>query len=68
MRFFCYFKRGEGKRHTAEMTDMMRQIRRRADRESSRRKQPGRIKLAVRVAPSLAENLEKGIDLREWLE
>lgn len=51
MRFFCYFKRGEGKRHTAEMTDMMRQIRRRADRESSRRKQPGRIKLAVRVAP-----------------
>lgn len=67
MRFFCYFKRGEGKRHTTEMTNMMRQIRRRVDRESARRKQPGRIKLAVRVAPSLAENLEKGIDLREWL-
>ena len=32
MRFFCYFKRGEGKRHTAEMTDMMRQIRRRWQR------------------------------------
>lgn len=68
MRFFCYFKRGEGPRHTAEMTDMIRQIRRRADRESARRKQPGRIRIAVRVAPSLAENLEKGIDLRQWLD
>ncbi len=67
MRFFCYFKRGEGKKHTAEMTDMMRQIRLRVDRESHRRNREGRIRLAVRVAPSIEENIEKGIDLRQWI-
>ncbi len=67
MRFFCYFKRGEGRKHAADMTSMMRQIRKHVERESHRRTQSGRIQLAVRVAPTLEENLEQGIDLRQWI-
>lgn len=67
MRFFCYFKRGEGRKHTADMTSMMRQIRKQIDRESSHRSREGRIRLAVRVAPSIKENIEQGIDLRQWI-
>lgn len=67
MRFFCYFKRGEGHKHTADMTRMMQQIRQRVERESRHRNREGRIHLAVRVAPSLEENLQQGIDLRLWI-
>lgn len=67
MRFFCYFQRGEGPKHTEEMTELLRKIRRVANKEARNRKQGGKIRLAVRVAPSVAENLEKGIDIRQWL-
>jgi hypothetical protein len=65
MRFFCYFKSGEGKNHTTEMTQWMRQIRQAVDKESRRRHH--KILLAARVAPTLKDNLRNGLDLREWL-
>lgn len=65
MRFFCYFKPGEGSRHCEEMTAMLRQVSRAIRRESRRLGRP--IRLAVRVAPSLAENMEKSLDVRQWL-
>lgn len=66
MRFFCYFKTGEGQNHTAEMTQFMQQIRQLVDNESRRRHH--KILLAARVAPTLKDNLRNGLDVKEWLK
>ena len=66
MRFFCYFKTGEGAGHLDEMTQMMREIRKIVDDESLKRNK--KILLAVRVAPTLADNFRNGIDIRGWLD
>lgn len=66
MRFFSYFKTGEGPGHVQEMTQMMREIRSVVDEES--RKRNKKILLAVRIAPTLADNMRNGIDVREWLK
>lgn len=66
MRFFCYFRRGEGAKHADDMTQMMREIRQVIQLEGQKAGHP--IKLAVRVAPSIGENMGKGLDIRQWLQ
>jgi hypothetical protein len=66
MRFFCYFKSGEGIKYTKEMTQMMRDIHKIIVEES--KKQHKKILLAVRVAPTVEDNMRNGIDIREWLK
>ena len=66
MRFFCYFQQGEGWQHHEEMTQLVRDMRKAVEKAS--RKKGKSIVFAVRVAPSLAENKEKGLDVKGWLQ
>ena len=66
LRFFCYFKQGQGRNHTAEMTDMVRQMR--AVTDSIGKAKGHKILLAARVAPVLDDDLREGLDVREWLK
>ncbi len=66
LRFFFYFKKGEGRSHTADLTEMVRRMRVAVD--SLSQVKGHKILLAARVAPNLEDNLEKGIDVREWLK
>jgi len=65
LRFFVYFKPGEGHKYTKEMTQFVSDVRKKIDEISTRTGH--QILLAVRVAPKLSENMEKGLDVREWL-
>lgn len=66
MRFFCFFKSGDGANHVEEMTQMVRDTRKIIDKESKKRHK--KILLAVRVAPTIEDNLRNGIDIRQWLK
>lgn len=66
LRFFCYFKQGRGRSHTAEMTDMVRCMR--AVTDSIGKAKGHKILLAARVAPVNDNNLDQGLDVRQWLK
>ena len=66
LRFFCYFKQGQGRSHTAEMTDMVRRMR--AVTDSVSKAKGHKILLAARVAPVNDNNLDQGLDVRQWLK
>ena len=66
LRFFCYFKQGQGRSHTAEMTDMVRRMR--CVTDSLSKVKGHRIMLAARVAPVNDNNLDQGLDVRQWLK
>lgn len=66
MRFFVYFKPGEGPQHKEEMTQFLRNIRKKVELEATRRHR--KIILGVRVAPTLKDNMRNGLDIRKWLK
>lgn len=66
MRFFVYFKPGEGQKNTELMTQLLRDIRKKVNETAALKHK--KILLSVRVAPTLEENLSRGLDIREWLK
>lgn len=65
MRFIVYFKSGTGQQNAPLMTQLVKDIRKKVDEVSARRGK--KILLSARVAPTVEENLMKGLDIREWL-
>lgn len=65
MRFIVYFKSGTGKENAPLMTQLVKDIRKKVDEVSEKRGK--KILLTARVAPTVKQNLDKGIDVREWL-
>lgn len=65
MRFIVYFKSGTGQQNAPLMTQLIKDIRKKVDEVSVRRGK--KILLSARVAPTVEENLMKGLDIREWL-
>lgn len=65
MRFIVYFKTGTGEANAPLMTDLVSQIRAKVDELSAQRGK--KILLSARVAPTVEQNLMKGLDIREWL-
>ncbi|MDD4114964.1 MAG: hypothetical protein PHG27_05115 [Massilibacteroides sp.] len=66
MRFFVYFKPNEGAQNSLLMTQLLRDIRKKVNEVSARRHK--KILLSARVAPTLKDNVMKGLDIREWLK
>ncbi len=66
MRFIVYFKSGTGPQNAPLMTQLIRDIRKKADEVSKRRGK--KILLSARVAPTVEENMMKGLDIRTWLK
>ena len=66
MRFIVYFRTGEGKDKAPLMTDLVRRVRAKAD--SAAQACGHRILLAARVPVTFGECLEKGLDVRTWVE
>lgn len=65
MRFIVYFKSGTGPQNAPLMTELVKNIRKKVDEVSA--KQGRKILLSARVAPTIEQNLTKGLDIREWL-
>lgn len=65
MRFIVYFTSGTGTQNAPLMTQLVKDIRKKVDEVSERRGK--KIMLSARVAPTVEENLMKGLDIREWL-
>jgi len=65
MRFIVYFKMGEGRKNAPLMTQLVKDIRAKADAVSARRGK--KILLSVRVPPTIEACLDKGLDIQEWL-
>ena len=63
-RFQIFFPPGEAERNAHFITDMLVQVRKRLDSLGEKRKQ--RLKLVVRVPPSLKNCLWSGLDISEW--
>jgi hypothetical protein len=65
MRFIVYFKMGEGRKNAPLMTQLVKDIRAKADEVSTRRGK--KILLSVRVPPTVEACLDKGLDIQEWV-
>ena len=65
MRFIVYFQSGTGPQNAPLMTQLVKDIRKKVDEVSA--KQGRKILLSARVAPTVEQNLMKGLDIREWL-
>jgi len=65
MRFFLYFKSGEGEKNAPLMTDLVKAVKAKIDELSAKRGK--KILLSARVAPDLGFSLKKGLDLKEWV-
>ncbi len=65
MRFIVYFKSGTGPQNAPLMTQLVKDIRQKVDKTSI--KQGRKILLSARVAPTVEQNMMKGLDIREWL-
>lgn len=65
MRFIVYFKSGTGPQNAPLMTQLVKDIRQKVDEVSA--KQGKKILLSARVAPTVEQNMMKGLDIREWL-
>lgn len=65
MRFIVYFKSGEGRKNAYLITEMLKEVRKKVDYLSAKRGK--KILLSARVASTVDQNLEKGLDVREWL-
>jgi hypothetical protein len=65
MRFFLYFKSGEGQKNSPLMTDLVKAVKAKIDELSAKRGK--KILLSARVAPDLDFCLKKGLDLKEWV-
>ena len=65
MRFIVYFKSGTGPQNAPLMTQLVKDIRQKVDEVSA--KQGRKILLSARVAPTVEQNMMKGLDIREWL-
>ena len=66
MRFIVYFRTGEGKDKAPLITELVRRVRAKADSVSTACGH--RILLAARVPVNFNECLEKGLDVRTWVE
>ena len=66
MRFIVYFRTGEGAQKAPLLTDLVRRVRAKADSVSAACGH--RILLAARVPVRFEECLEKGLDVKAWLE
>ncbi|WP_293667324.1 hypothetical protein [uncultured Parabacteroides sp.] len=65
MRFIVYFKSGTGPQNAPLMTQLVKDIRKKVDEVSAKRGK--KILLSARVAPTVEQNMMKGLDVREWL-
>ena len=65
MRFIVYFKSGTGVKNAPLLTQFVKDVRKKVDEISA--KQGRKILLSARIAPTVEQNLMKGIDIREWL-
>jgi len=66
MRFFVYCKPGQGKANAANMTQWMREIRKKVNEISIQKHK--KILLTARVAPTLEANMSRGLDVRQWIK
>jgi len=66
MRFFVYCKPGHGESIAPDMTQWMREIRKKVDEISIHKHK--KILLTARVAPTLEANMSRGLDVRQWLK
>ena len=65
MRFFVYFRADEARANSQIMTQFLCQVRSLVDSVSAVLGRP--LLLSARVAPTLAYNMEKGLDVAEWV-
>lgn len=65
MRFFVYFRADEARANSQIMTQFLCQIRSLVDSVSAVLGRP--LLLSARVAPTLAYNMKKGLDVAEWV-
>ncbi len=66
MRFIVLFKSGEGRGKAPLMTDLVRQVKQSIDSLSHLRGR--KILLAVRLPVTVEGSLEKGLDVRRWVD
>ena len=65
MRFFVYFRADEARANSQIMTQFLCQVRSLVDSCAASLGRP--LLLSARVAPTLAYNMEKGLDVAEWV-
>ena len=65
MRFFVYFRADEAVANSQIMTQFLCQVRTLVDSCAASLGRP--LLLSARVAPTLADNMEKGLDVAEWV-
>ena len=65
MRFFVYFRADEARANSQIMTQFLCQVRTLVDSVSAVLGRP--LLLSARVAPTLAYNMKKGLDVAEWV-
>ena len=65
MRFFVYFRADEARANSQIMTQFLCQVRTLVDSCATSLGRP--LLLSARVAPTLASNMEKGLDVAEWV-
>lgn len=65
MRFFVYFRADEARANSQIMTQFLCQVRTLVDSCAASLGRP--LLLSARVAPTLAYNMEKGLDVAEWV-
>ena len=65
MRFFVYFRADEARANSQIMTQFLCQVRALVDSCAASLGRP--LLLSARVAPTLAYNMEKGLDVAEWV-
>ncbi len=66
MRFIVYFPYEEGGRHLAKMTDFVKKVREIID--DTGKKRGKKILLSVRVLPTISSCIEKGLDVKKWVD
>ncbi len=66
MRFIVYFKTGEGEKNAPLITEMVKAVRAEVDKQSAENGK--KILLSARVPVDLDFCLEKGLDVKKWIQ
>lgn len=66
MRFIVYFKSNEGEKNTPLMTELVKAVRAEVEKQSE--KYGKEILLSARVPTTLDDCMEKGLDVKEWID
>lgn len=65
MRFIVYFRSGEGRKNAPLITELVKAVRAEVDKQSA--KYGKKILLSARVPVSVDDCLDKGLDIKEWI-